>query len=147
MADLVEDRTLEQIGSGDGFAADRPGPLLPGQPVADLRVGGEQQHIAVGQFDRQHQAGIVGQAVELQREFRRARQPIGVDAPPRIRCGALRLPVVLSEEVHLPGKAEGNLILLIEGAARVVRIEGGGGAAQEHRQVRKRDAIGLRLAF
>jgi len=38
---------------------------LPREPIPDLGVGSEQQHIAVRELDGQDEAGIVGEAIEL----------------------------------------------------------------------------------
>ena len=63
--DLVEDGAFEQVAPRNRPVADLPFQALPRQPIADLRVGREQQHIAVRKLDRQSQAGIIGEAIKL----------------------------------------------------------------------------------
>ena len=74
---------------------------MPGLPVADLRVGSEQEHVALAwlaKLERQHQARIVRVALQRERQFRRGAEPFAVDAPP---VGAGNV-VVLEEFIDRP---------------------------------------------
>ena len=97
VADLVEDRAFEQVRACHLQAAQLAGPGLPGLPVADLRVAGEQQHVALAglaKLEREHEARVVGVALQRKRQFRRGAKPLAVDAPP-IGAGE----VIFPEEV------------------------------------------------
>src|SRR6266566_6908058 len=85
MADLVEDRALEQVWPRHLHAVRLARPGLPGLPVADLRVGSEQEHVALAglaDLERQHEARIVRVALQRERQFGRGAEPFAVDAPP-----------------------------------------------------------------
>ena len=89
MRDLVEDGARQQMlgldGSPIGAVADPPGELRPRKPVADLRIAGKQQDAARRlQLERQHQAGVVGVGIEIQRELAGAIPPVILDLPPGI---------------------------------------------------------------
>ena len=72
-----------------------------------------------------HEAGVVGEAVELQRQFGRTAEPIGIDASPAVRRRVVGLPVMLPEEVQF-GCAdrigERNFILPVERAVVIVAV-------------------------
>ena len=86
MADLVEYGPAQQVGPGNsGVRIELPLHVLPGEPVADLRVSGKQQDLpAVDELDRQYQAGVVRGAVELESEFGRRAHIVIVDPSPRL---------------------------------------------------------------
>jgi len=67
MAHLVKDGALQQIGSSHRLVTvQTPLHLLPGQPIADLRIRREQQHFAAGrELDRQYKARVVGRRIEV----------------------------------------------------------------------------------
>ena len=84
MANLIEHRSSQEVGPGHGRVGVKlPLQVLPREPVADLRIRGEQQDLAaVDQLERQHQACIVGRTVQLQRKFRGGVHIGIVDAAP-----------------------------------------------------------------
>jgi hypothetical protein len=85
VSDFVEDRSLQKIRSRHLGRVFRPLPSLPGLPVADLRVGREQQHVSlsnIAEFEREDEARVVGVTLQRQRQFGRGAEPVAVDAPP-----------------------------------------------------------------
>src|SRR6516225_357493 len=101
MADLVEDRALEQVWPRHLHAVRLARPGLPGLPIADLRVGSEQEHVALAglaELERQYEARIVRVALQRKRKLRRGAEPFTVDAPP---VGAGNV-VVLEESIDRP---------------------------------------------
>ena len=100
--DLVEDGSLQKIGPRHRAAVDLTLPGLPRLPVADLRVGREQQHVSfsrLAQFERKDETRVVGIALKRQSQFRRRTEPIAIDAPPVVALGGVAPGVVLAEEI------------------------------------------------
>ena len=100
--DLVEDGSLQKIGPRHRPAVDLTLPGLPRLPVADLRVGREQQHVSfsrLAQFERKDETRVVGIALKRQSQFRRRTEPIAIDAPPVVALGGVAPGVVLAEEI------------------------------------------------
>src|SRR6516225_10128763 len=101
MADLVEDRALEEVWPRHLHAIRLARPGLPGLPIADLRVGSKQEHVALAGLvglERQHKARIVRVALQGERQFGRGAEPFAVDAPPVGTCEI----VLLEEIIDLP---------------------------------------------
>ena len=56
----------------------RPAQVVPGDPVAALGVGGEEEHLLrPRQLEGEHQAGVVGAGVELERQRLGRVEPVG----------------------------------------------------------------------
>ncbi|MCY1346804.1 hypothetical protein D9M68_363050 [compost metagenome] len=117
VADLVQGDAGEDVVAGRrqrmllaGLAG--IGLVGPGQPVADLRVAGEQQHLTVRQLEGQHQAGVVGVGVHLQRHGFGAVQPFPLDAPPDIGFGEVELLDALVGQLRpaVPRLVDGPLV-------------------------------------
>ena len=101
VAHLVEHRPSHQVFGRDGLVPGLPlegladGLLLtldlhrpePGEPVADLGIAGEEQHLPLaGRADLQGEGetGVVGLVVELEREGGRGLGPVVVDRAPAV---------------------------------------------------------------
>src|SRR5271166_1944879 len=102
VAYLVEDGALQQVCRRYLLVAVQcPVYLLPGQPIADLGVRREQQHLAAGrQLDRQYQTRVIGRRVEVQRKLRGSSQPVLIDPPPTL--------------ILLPGVGAGAVIVALQ---------------------------------
>src|SRR6476659_8233594 len=96
MTDLVEDCALEQVWPSHLHTVRVARPRLPRLPIAHLRVGSEQEHVALtglADLERQHEARIIRVALQREGQFGRGAEPFAVDAPPLGACD-----IVLLEE-------------------------------------------------
>src|SRR5436190_22639245 len=84
MADLVEDRAPQQVLTLHIASSDIPIQRAPGEPVADLRVGWKQQHVAVGKFDCDCKTSVVRDSIKLKRELTRISERRVSDIAPSI---------------------------------------------------------------
>ena len=103
MAHLVKHRSRQQVASadfwavGDGrFRATRNGGgivlVVPGEPIADLRVTCEQQNVPPCSSKGKYKARIVGVAVELQGQRAGSAEPGQIDIPPRLIFAQILVP-------------------------------------------------------
>ncbi|TDF99171.1 hypothetical protein E1N52_43245 [Paraburkholderia guartelaensis] len=82
MPDLVENGPAQQIGSRNRACANVPVAPGPCQPVADLRIGGKQQHVVAVELNCEHEARVVRHVVEGDGERGRGAEIVGVDPAP-----------------------------------------------------------------